>query len=85
MDAAEQAGADRADSDAGGETWPGGSEIGDRAQTGDLLSDRELGMTEPLGADHRGGAGDLSGSTPGADRGGDPGTALGNPGDDERA
>jgi hypothetical protein len=59
----------------------GGSDIGDRAQTGDLVSDRELGMTEPLGEEERAGGGDLGGSTWGADPGGDPGSALGNPGD----
>lgn len=59
----------------------GGSDIGDRAQNGDLVGDRELGMTEPLGEEQRGSGGDLGGSTWGADPGGDPGSALGNPGD----
>lgn len=79
MDNSSQTGADRADTDAGGGTSPGGSDIGDRAQTDDLVSDRELGMTEPLGEDHRGSSDDLSGSTWGS--AGDPGSALGNPGE----
>jgi hypothetical protein len=68
---------------AGDAAGHGGSDIGDRAQTGDLVSDRELGMTEPLGAEERASGGDLGGSTWGSEPGGDPGSALGNPGDSD--
>ncbi len=64
-----------ANGDVGGEERSARSDTRERAQTGDLVSDRELGLTEPLGPD-RDGPIDLKGSTWGADPDDDPGSAA---------
>ncbi len=64
-----------ANGDVGGEGRSARSDAPERAQTGDLVSDRELGLTEPLGPD-RDGPIDLKGSTWGADPDDDPGSAA---------
>jgi hypothetical protein len=60
MDDAGPLGAPHADGVARGETGAGGSDA-ERSQAGDLVGDRELGTTEPLGEAHRHNADDPTG------------------------